>query len=309
MLGKFWESVGGKLADRWAAVAAPAVVFWIGGLALWIRGGPGTSRLSEVGDWLDRQTVTVQIAALLGVLLAVAASTVVVERLTNPMFRLLEGYWPSWAKWPRHLLVSRAQHKADDDNQKMQALWSRKGAGETLTGDDQDRLAVLEVHYRHFPSTRTRFMPTRVGNIMRAAETRPDDKYGLDTVIVWPRLWLVMPDSTRQELLLSRQSLDSATSGVVWGLAFCLFAPLSWWAPLVGFAVAAGLLMWWVPARALVFADLLEAAYDVHRGELYKALRWPQPRTPQNEAQTGKDVTNYLWRGSKDPKPRFASEQ
>jgi hypothetical protein len=308
LLGKFWESVGGKFSDRLAAQSSPALVFWVSAVALWAMAGAGVSRLSEAGHWLDEQSVTVQIAALLGVLLVVAASTVVVDRLTTPMLRLMEGYWPRWGKPLRRFLVSRAQAKADADAKALQELWSRRLAGESLTGDDLDRLAVLEVRWHHTPSLLVRFMPTRVGNVLRAAETRPKDNYGLDAVIVWPRLWLVMPESTRQELGLARHSLDSSVAAVVWALAFCLFAPLSWWALIAGLAVATGALLWWVPARAVVFADLVDAAYDLHRGELYKQLRWPQPQTPWKEQQAGPALTNYLWRGSTAQNPRFTSE-
>ena len=41
MLADFWKAAGGKLADRWAAVSIPALIFWLGGLAAWTyhRGG------------------------------------------------------------------------------------------------------------------------------------------------------------------------------------------------------------------------------------------------------------------------------
>jgi len=46
----------------------------------------------------------------------------------------------------------------------------------------------------HTPAESDRHMPTKLGNILRAAELRSKDKYGLDAVICWPRLWLLLPD-------------------------------------------------------------------------------------------------------------------
>jgi hypothetical protein len=148
-------------------------------------------------------------------------------------------------------------------------------------------------------------MPTRTGNILRAAETRPADKYGLEAVIVWPRLWLVMPDVTRQELGTARASLDASVAAVVWGVLFCGFTPLAWWALPVGVAVAVAAVVWWVPGRAEVFADLVEAAYDLHRSTLYQQLRWPLPANPHQEHQSGQQVTKHLWRGSNETTPEF----
>ena len=71
-------------------------------------------------------------------------------------------------------------------------------------------------------------MPTSIGNILRAAERRPADKYGLDAIIVWPRLWLLLPEATRTELRAAYGSLDLATATVIWGVLFCAFAPFTW---------------------------------------------------------------------------------
>ncbi len=92
MLGAFWDAVGGKLADRWATVTAPALVFWLAGLAAWTRHRGGLHTLSEQTDWLDRQSPAVQTAAILTVLLAVLASGILVARGATPVLRLLEGY-------------------------------------------------------------------------------------------------------------------------------------------------------------------------------------------------------------------------
>src|SRR6266550_3806868 len=96
MLSAFWESVGGKLADRWAAVSVQALVFWLGGVAAWTYHRGGLHTLTTQTRWLDRQTAAAQVSVIVVVLLAVAASGLLVSRLATPALRLLEGYWPSW---------------------------------------------------------------------------------------------------------------------------------------------------------------------------------------------------------------------
>jgi hypothetical protein len=139
------------------------------------------------------------------------------------------------------------------------------------------------------------------------AESRPVGKYGLDAVVVWPHLWLVLPETTRQELGTARQALDSAARAFLWGLLFLAFTP---WTPLaapVGLAVAAAALYRSVPAAARVFADLVEAAFDLHRTALYQHMRWPLPANPQHERAEGKQLTTYLWRGLDAPSPQFTT--
>ncbi|WP_312630268.1 MULTISPECIES: hypothetical protein [unclassified Pseudofrankia] len=60
-----------------------------------------------------------------------------------------------------------------------------------------------------------------------------------------------------------------------------------------------------IPARAQVFGDLIEAAYDTHRTTLYTQLRWPPPASPHQEHEHGRKLTAYLWPGSDDTTPTF----
>ena len=97
MLGAFWQAIGGKLADRWAAISGQALVYWITGLALYLARPGGTSTLHSWTRWLDHQTAATQLIVSVAGLLCVAVSAIIVAALATPALRLAEGYWPSWA--------------------------------------------------------------------------------------------------------------------------------------------------------------------------------------------------------------------
>jgi hypothetical protein len=80
------------------------------------------------------------------------------------------------------------------------------------------------------------------------------------------------------------------------------------WAIPVGLGVAAASAWFWAPARAEVFADLVEAAFDLHRLELYRQLRWPLPANPADEREAGTQLTEYLVRGLSKPSPTFTGD-
>jgi hypothetical protein len=301
-MDKFWEAASGKLVDRWAAVSVPALVYWLGGLTAWAYGHGGVHMLT---NWLDRQTAPTRVVTILTILLGVAASGVVVQQLSTPVLRALEGYWPSWLGRLRKCLVDRVERRAAEEDAAWQRLYLRLHPPATPTPDELSQFARLDRRRRRRPNSPSRYMPTKTGNILRAAETWPTDKYGLDAVAVWPRLWLVLPDPFREELHRARAALDNAVSAVIWALLFCAFA---FWTPLViaiGLVVAVAAVKVWVPARAEVFGDLVEAAYDVYRTALYRQLRWPLPTDPEQERSQGEQLTAYLWRGSEKSDPTF----
>ena len=305
MLGAFWQAVGGKLADRWAAVSVPALVFWLGGLAAWAyhRGGAahpdhpnplaGPANHRHPGDGHpDRATRRRRLRrpgrpaghphpAAVGRLLAV------LDRPAAPPAHR-PARRPGGRRGPR--LAARLRRRAAAGHPHRRPGRHLHPAGTP-------------------PPAPTRragyFLPTPIGNILRAAERRPADKYGLDTVTLWPRLWLLLPDATRQELLAARTSLDNAVTAAIWGLLFCAFTPFTPLAIPIGLAVTTVAVTIVLPARAQVFGDLIEAAYDLHRTALYRQLRWPLPANPAQEHLQGQQLTAYLWRGSDDTTPTF----
>ena len=307
MLTAFWEAAGGKLADRFAAVSVPALVFWLGGLAAWtVHQGSLTAATHQL-QWLDRRGAGVQITVLLAVLLALAGSGIVVGGLAVPVMRLLEGYWPRWADPLRLRLSRRLAERAAAEAAAWQKAYERVQPSADPTAEDLAVYTRLERRRRRRPSSPAYFLPTPIGNILRAAERRPLDKYGLDPVILWPRLWPLLPGSLRSDLLAARASLDRAAMAATWGVLFCAFAPLTLWAIPAGLAVAVIAVTSVIPARAQAFGDLMEAAYDQYRTALYTQLRWPLPANPQEEHEAGRQLTFYLWRGSDDPTPAFVS--
>jgi hypothetical protein len=202
--------------------------------------------------------------------------------------------------------ATRAESQADRDEQDFQDLSGPVEAG-TADAAQRDRYARVSLRMRRRPA-RTRLMPTHVGNVLRAAETRPLDKDGLDAVAVWPHLWLLLPDTVRAELSVARRSLDGAVAAAVWGVLFLAFVSLTWWALPVALAVAGGAVLFWVPARTYVFAGLLEAAFDLYRTAIYTQLRWPLPTNPADERAAGRRITTYLVRGLSGTSPTFTRD-
>lgn len=309
----FWTGLGGKLAERLLAlVLTPAFAFWAGGVVAWAYANGGSEGWKEIGEWLTRRSGPEQAALGIGGLLLIAVSGIVVERLSLSVLRLLEGYWPAWAEPLRRLFVAWHARGADRDRRQRGQLAARVDAGEA-TDAERRRYISLDRRLRRVPTEptaggRRRLMPTRLGNILMAGESWPVDKYGLDPVKCWPRLWLVLPDTVKAELTGARAALNGAAAVWVWSTLFVIWAVWAWWAIPAG-VVVASIAYGLMGRSAAVYSDLFEATFDVHRRELYDALDWPRPRTPADEKELGQAITEFLWRGSDDPHPTYATAE
>jgi predicted ester cyclase len=332
---KFLEGIGGQLAKRWVAtLLTPALIFWVAGLAaitwhddaaFWTQGllalvgiTPGTwpqtwinessayitSELSSLATPPARKQLALlgkQLTWLVGGFLLVTTSAVTAQMFILPVLRWTEGYWPRLLSPLRFLLVALKAWQIGRQRERLRELHFR--GLENLSPNELIKYAELDRRERQTPE-RNLLMPSRLGNVLRAAERQPMNKYGLSGPICWPRLWLVLPDGTKQELAAARSRLDARALILLWSMLFLVWGLWIWWAPILGLVAAAIVYRGMVDA-ADVYGELVVSTFDVHRMLLYQALRWPLPDNPASERGDGHRVTEYLLRGSMRRHPAF----
>lgn len=291
MLAKFGEKTGeGLAAEMLIRLLTPAGIFWAGGLAAWAS-RLGFDGLRRAGRRFADLPAVLQITVVLAVVVAVLVSAVVAQKLSLPLLRLLEGYWPGRTaeRSVRRLHARRAR-----DQRQAVLLEQSRRRGDLTAGEARD-LARLQARLRDTPGSLDQTMPTRLGNRLRAAELRPKAKHGLDVVACWPHLWLVMDDSTRAELIHCRTELDSAVRAYWWSLALVVWTPFAWWEMPLGLLLAVLVYHGWLLGAARDHGDLTEAAFDLYSTRLYTALGWTPPARP--DPAKGEELARYLWQG------------
>jgi hypothetical protein len=97
-----------------------------------------------------------------------------------PLVRVLEGYWggslfggalTETGLWFQRRRVNRLKRHARQPGNPKRIVRARQVAADKLAAYPAQQL-----------------LPTRLGNALRMAEERAGQRYGLDTVAVWPRL-------------------------------------------------------------------------------------------------------------------------
>jgi hypothetical protein len=207
------------------------------------------------------------------------------------MTQILEGYWPSWLGWFRRIKIEGVH----------EARAQLKTLRDEGTDVEQQKLATFRL-LNEFPTKPNDDMPTRFGNILRRCERVVDERYGHDAVVIWPRLYLLLPDETRVMLMDARNRMDLAVR-----LTYLFFVGAA--ISLLGF-VNTGAYWWWFIAvaelvlvfacyhgavsSALAYCTLVESAVDVHRFALIDGMRLPFPKDIEGERAFNRTLSQWL---------------
>lgn len=287
MAGTALDKVAGYLDKRFVLTALfPALLFWLSLLVL-VSADHGWS---EALNWWTDRDKDEQRLLIVGVLALIVFSASLLSVQIGAITKLFEGYWGGGSlgeklAWPLTQLQLRRFSRLDPN-------------------DDED----FERRYRLFPRSQDALLPTRFGNVLKGAEEYPADvgRYGLDAVFFWPRLYPVLSEPVRSALAEARASMDLmlATSFLAW-----LYATVSaFYLALGGGTGEAGLVAVIVPVAfgwlaylgavraAVVFAEQVRSAFDLHRLDLLDQLGYERPTSLEAEQRIWVNLSQRLYR-------------
>lgn len=186
---------------------------------------------------------------------------------------------------------------------------------------------LVVADYDHaYPPSQDEILPTRFGNSLKASESYPNTRYGIDGVEFWPRLIHVIPPEYQQSIDGTRNELSFLVNMSILAVGFfllCVFAILyTFIGPsletstsppeFVGFGDAirfslAGLLALAMNIgfnRASVysvgaFGMMVRSAYDLFRLDLLEKFRLEIPDNSVEEFFVWKNLTELLVLGTK----------
>jgi len=291
----FLTELGKRLAERWVAVLViPGALFVsvaVAAVILRHRRWADTSLLwQELTEFTatgqDGAGLTRGVVVLLAVLIASAGAGLVAQVLRRPVEHALTGRWPFFLRLLAAVLTTRRKNK-----------WTRRDGDyqQAQDKDQQESLGELRTRRNNIALTPPRF-PTWLGDRLHAPASRVSNEYGLELGSSWPRLWLLLPDSTRQPLIEARERLDNATALGGWASLYLALGAV-WW-PSAVLGVCLGFIAW-RRARATgdVYADLVEATYDVHLAELVNRFGHAEGLRPIS-LQRGRELTERFRKGT-----------
>src|SRR6185503_2785369 len=204
MFQTVFEKFSSFLDNRFIlSVWVPCLFFWLALLCLIVLWAGSSVALG----WWQLQPVELQLTLVVLLLAWITLFARLLLSTLDSIILVYEGYW-----YTERLSFLR------DFKERRQRYYIKKIASLKATGEN------LEINLKFPPATRTEeVMPTRFGNLLKNAEMYPKLRYGIDAVVIWPRLYSVLPDNmvknfgaaaTEMELMLIISVLGAAFAGL-----------------------------------------------------------------------------------------------
>jgi len=288
MFSSVLKEVTGALDRRFLlTLFLPSLLFWGALLAVF---SPREGSDALLAGWSTPSTELqwLQIAAAVA---WVTFFAYVLSSQTTWLTRQFEGYW-SWPLGDR-LCRWRKRHYA-------KVLSQLEAAGDE---------GYERIYYAYpLPDGANELMPTRLGNILKNAELYSYERYKIDAVLLWPRLYAVLPDSFVATLGEAKASLEMMLVLSFLGGLFALTAGVGllilrgpWWLFLG--SVLGGLGLAYVAYRsalgaAIPYAQLIKSAFDLYRGDLLDKLGYKRLETQEDEIAFWGNLNKLIYRGT-----------
>lgn len=270
----FLSGLGTKIADKWlTTVALPGLLFVGFTLLAWTKGTTISSvvaRADAASTALRRAGAAAIVLDVAAILLLSSAAALTAHGLGFLIQRGWLGQWPApFAFLASRLTASRRRRWTDADEATAEQL-----ALDREVTDNVNSLAAARNNIAlSYPAC-----PTWIGDRAHSVDVRAWHAYRLDLGTAWPRLWLVLEETARNEIIAARDAFQRGGTLAGWAILYLALA-FCWWplkifsalsgtiAILVGAATAVTA---WYRARAAIasYADLTEAAVDLNARQL-----------------------------------------
>ena len=216
----------------------------------------------------------------IGGLLAITPLAYLLDALTTPLVRIYEGYWPKGrlTEWA-HNRQQKAAKAAIDNN--------------------------YAAFYYNFPRDPALLRPTRLGNVFAATEDYPYQLYRLNSVIWWPRLTTLLPETFRSQLdnffvpVVTLLNLGTIFTLLALGCGITvLFVYVDWWllvpSCVIGLLLARACYSAAVN-QAMNYGKMVRVAFDHYRHEILKQMHLSAPDNLVDERLLWDSLNTWIY--------------
>jgi hypothetical protein len=244
-------------------------------------------------DW----SLTKELVTTLAVL-AIVILSYILYAFNIPLIRLLEGYWKDDIPWVKSL-------KRDLRSRQLESyIEHRYSRSSDAAGRDK-----IQEFDTFFPSSSEDVLPTTLGNTIAAFEDYPYTRYGIDAVVLWPRLIPVLRENKYIEIVAQQKAVFDFMLNMLIIILLCGIELISATAYMGQLGAAfLWILLTYLLVRLLYLGTVngavqwgasVRVAFDLYRGDLAKLLHLKPASSYREEVTRWRKLSQFILSGNK----------
>jgi hypothetical protein len=242
-------------------------------------------------------------------ILVVLVTAVMIRPFQVAAVQFLEGYWNSRGlRIMETLAVERHARRLSFHRSRQLVAQPRAGGPQfdaVARADRQthriDRMTRrAQAITERYPERVAHLLPTSLGNVLRRAETSAGERYGLNTVVTYRRLYSHLSSRLDQKIAMQLDIIDTmATFTLVFWAEGLAAAPLlfrvDWWSLVpLAFGVFSAITYRGARLAAEHHAHQLSTAYDLHRFDMLRTMHRRLPKNALEEYSDNQELSDFL---------------
>jgi len=273
----------------------------------------GGARPSTVSPGIASIVHTTTSAGPIGyvlLVLGIAVGAFLLRPFQVSVVQFLEGYWTGalLRGLPAALAIERHRRiwSVNDARRRASAAKAQSSEFEEVAAFAARAAAADRIKRRgirvvaRYPGQSAWILPTLLGNHLRRAETTAGERYGLKTVITYPRLRPHLSDPVDRAIAARLAVIDNSSMYFfIFGFEATVTGPLlarldGWSLISPMFCALAGLCYRGARVAARAYGLALATAYDLHRFDMLKALHLRLPGNLEEERDANEELSRFL---------------
>lgn len=176
--------------------------------------------------------------------------------------------------------------------------------------DTQTAQNYFRSFYSDYPYNIKDIMPTRLGNILKNSEVYSLDRYGLDSVLLFSRLYPLLPQTLRDNISEYKSVLDSMITISFLSITFSVISLLYMLIIHVSLlflitVFISGLIIGYIAYLGAInaaygYSDTIKSAYDLYRMKLLTTLGYKLPKSCDEEKIYWSKICQFLYYDSQN---------
>ncbi|MBK9498681.1 MAG: hypothetical protein IPO06_04715 [Leptospiraceae bacterium] len=173
-----------------------------------------------------------------------------------------------------------------------------------LSKNEKEKIVAIEKLHFEFPVQEELILPTRLGNIIAAFENYSFDKYGIDAVLLWPRMIPILEKENYLNIIAQEKGIFDFLLNLFYIVLVSGLLSISAYSysqnvtgsviSLMITIISLPIIYYGLISSAIAWGNTIKVSFDLYRNQLWKQFRLTNDCSPEDELVIWRMLSTFI---------------